>query len=91
MSFETISSFVCGDCLMAIANGDYTGLDYYYSPDEADLRVEEINAGISRLSEENGYIMTGDGENDLTLSYKPCDCCGADLDGERHEVLQFES
>lgn len=79
---------VCVDCLMAIANDDYSGLDYYYDEAEAETRMAEIKEGIWSLSEEGKYhLAVGDDEG---FSWSGCDCCGSDLGGERHGIHLIE-
>jgi hypothetical protein len=63
---------VCGDCLIAIANDDYSGMD-----DETEARVR---AGIEHLSTK-GYITLGGDE--LGFQHSRCECCGA-LPGDRY-------
>ena len=70
---------VCGDCLQAIANDDYTGLDYHYSPEEAKQREAEIRAGIESLG---GYAVVGEAAG---FHWRGCDCCGSDLGGDKWE------
>lgn len=74
------SFMVCIDCIMAIVNDDYTGLDYHYSEQESNQRMKAIQDGISNTE---GQIVTGDELND-TFSHKPCDCCGSNLAGTRY-------
>jgi hypothetical protein len=76
---------VCPECLQAIVNDDYSSLDYYYEPDEADKRELEIKAGIKEV---DGYICgAGDSEKDDDFSMNPCDCCGNRLHGARHHCV----
>ncbi|WMC09545.1 hypothetical protein PU634_10495 [Oceanimonas pelagia] len=78
--------YVCVDCLMAIANNDYSGLDYHYGPEEAERRMEEINAGLAEL----GWVSLGDQDLDKEFDNQPCDCCG-DIDaGARHHCYVEE-
>ena len=75
---------VCADCIQVIANGDYSGLDYYYSHDAAAARVIEIDNGIKECG---GYPMVGDSEKDEEFSTCDCDCCGSPLAGSRHHCV----
>ncbi len=75
---------VCEDCLMPIMYGDFTGLDYYYSPEEADARADEIEAGMDRLSE-RGALVNSD-LHGAEFSKFPCQCCGSKLHGRRHAI-----
>lgn len=74
---------VCTDCIMVIANGDYSGLDFY---DDADDRAAEVDAGLDKLSE-SGAVTAGDSEHDREFSSRPCDCCGTLLAGHRHHCI----
>lgn len=79
---------VCVDCLMAIANDDYSGLDYHYDEAKAEKRMEEIQTGIWSLSDEGKYhLAVGEDEG---FSWSGCDCCGSGLGGERHGVYLIE-
>lgn len=75
---------VCTDCLMAIANDDYTGLDYHYNDAEAEQRMNDIKAGIDNAG---GHIALGDSENDAEFSISACDCCSSSLAGSRHHCV----
>jgi len=76
--------WLCDDCLFAAVNDDYSGLDMHYSPEEAETRMQEIQAGLKEL----GWLTpdfdseTGEGIDDF--SSRRCDCCGSNLAGERH-------
>lgn len=70
---------VCEDCVQAIANDDYSGLDYHYSEPESTQRMEAIQAGIAGLG---GYAVIGD---EAGFSHRGCGCCGSNLGGNRHE------
>lgn len=70
----------CTYCTMVAVNGDYTGLDYHYSADEAEKRAQEIDAGLAALG---GHVCY-DGSKDLDeFSARRCDCCGTHLAGRR--------
>ena len=75
---------VCTDCLMAIANGDTSGLDFHYSPSDATRRLDEIHAGMAAAG---GSIVCGDSERDEEFSTRDCDCCGCGLAGSRHHCV----
>jgi hypothetical protein len=77
---ELTDILVCEDCLQAIANDDYTGLDHHYRLDEADQRMAEIKAGLARL----GQVYTGDHRRDQEFSQARCDCCGLARAGRRY-------
>lgn len=65
MKVKDDNLWLCQDCLQVAVNADYTGLQYYYSEEEADKREQEINEGLERLGkylvphfnteEETGY------------------------------------
>jgi len=77
---------VCGDCLQAIVNDDYTGLDYHYTAEEVEQRIKAIQDGIKAVK---GHIVCGDEEPE-TFSIRPCECCGCGLAGERYQCVVFE-
>lgn len=76
---------VCTDCIMAIANDDYTGLDYHYDEDEANQRMDEINQGMKALGPN---IVCMNVEPD-SFDVSPCDCCSSKLAGERHYIADI--
>ena len=73
----------CADCLMAACNGDYSSFD--------DAQIEAAKKGLKRLGP---YVVpafdseTGEGITEFSRS--PCDCCGSDLAGSRHEFAVLE-
>ena len=70
----------CVDCLHAIVNNDYTGLDYYLEEPQSTERMNHIKDCISKLP--GNPVYTG---NDDEFSRLPCECCGEKLHGERYE------
>jgi hypothetical protein len=73
---------------MIAVNGDATGLDYHYSPEEASKRLAAIEAGLDALG---SYLVpdfdseTGDGiEEFMRAPVFGCACCGSHLAGEFH-------
>ncbi len=77
--------WLCEDCLHIAVNGDASGFDYYYKPDEAAARLAAIEAGLNELGP---YLVpdfdsdTGDGYEEF--AWRACDCCGTRLGGSRH-------
>ena len=69
----------CEDCTMVAVNGDYTGLDYHYSGDEAEKKAKEIDAGLAAL----GAVYYDDSRESDEFSARRCDCCGSALAGRR--------
>lgn len=61
----------CDDCVIAIANDDYTGM--------SDERAAEVSFAIASINE---YLIIGD---DLGFCWQGCDVCGG-LAGNMHEV-----
>jgi hypothetical protein len=78
------SFMVCGDCLMAIVNGDFTGLDHYLDEPVATIRMEHIKQSIQ---DTEGHIVLGNSEEDLEFSPSPCDCCRERSAGSRHHCV----
>ena len=76
---------VCDDCIMAIANDDYSGLDYYLSEDESLQRMEQIKQGMAALGQ-NIVCMNDEPDEFSVVS---CDCCGDHLAGRRHYVADI--
>ena len=73
---------VCVDCLMVIANSDYSGLAI--DPETEDQRTKDINDGFESI---DGHICCGDSERDQEFSWSDCDCCGSSLGGSRHHCV----
>lgn len=84
---EAYDCYVCQDCLMFIANGDLSGLDYALSKEDADEKEQAIKEGIELEANAGGYYAAGDSERDHEFSRWPCDCCGEMLAGSRHHAV----
>lgn len=69
----------CEDCTIIAVNGDYTGLDYHYSEEDAAKRKQEIDAGLAAL----GAVYYDDSRESDEFSARRCDCCGSALAGRR--------
>lgn len=72
---------VCVDCLMVIANGDYSGLALHPAEDQ---RIEAINRGLDNAG---GYVTVGDSEHDEEFSHRGCDNCNSGLAGSLHHCV----
>lgn len=73
--------WVCDDCVQAIANDDYTGIDYLAEPgNEAmvEARKNQVRAGIENF-DLGGSLLDETNE----FSRGACDCCGTKLAGRR--------
>ena len=76
---------VCTDCIMAIANDDYSGLNYYLdSQDSIEKRIAEIQNGMRAAG---GTICPGDLDRNEEFSTRACDCCGCTLAALRHHCV----
>lgn len=69
---------VCEDCLIAIANDDYSGM----SEDQEKATRE----GIEYLTKEYGYLIPDGAE--YGFSHRRCECCDG-LPGDRYRVISF--
>ena len=65
----------CVDCVVAIANDDYTGMD--------NEREAEVRAAL----EKHEYAYGGE---ELGFSWAPCGVCGSRLGGDRTQVFEVE-
>ena len=70
--------YVCVDCLMAIVNDDYTGID-------DEQRYQEVKQGVERFGN-HAYI---DGHDD-EFNVNPCACCGTPLAGQRFAMEEIK-
>ena len=77
---------VCMDCIHAIVNDDFTGLQYSHDEENADRREKEIRDGIQKLSQ-IGYICLDETRDMDEFSVKPCECCGERLAGTREYLV----
>lgn len=66
---------VCTDCLFFIANGDLP---------ENEHDATRVVAGVESFAP--GYV-TPSGEGEGEFSWRPCDCCGSKLGGDRHDAV----
>lgn len=67
---------VCGDCLAAIANDDYSGMD--------DKQEKATKEGIDCLVKEYGHLIADGAE--YGFSNHRCECCDG-LPGDRYRVI----
>lgn len=88
--------WVCQDCLMFIANGDLTGLDYSPGGKEADERAAAIIAGAEEWGARERHVHADSSEEtDRDFSSRACDYChdkgpGAGA-GSRHKCIALVS
>ena len=85
MTVEVIKGgLLCEDCVLAIANDDFSGLDYAYDdPEDSAARQEEIMDGITAIHRAGMVPVVGE---DVGFSCSGCDCCGSGDAGNRHEL-----
>lgn len=70
---------VCGDCLIAEANGDYSGM--------GDGLAKTVEASLDRLHEEYQQVIADGAE--YGFLHSNCECCGA-LAGNRFRLIAFK-
>lgn len=66
---------VCSNCLIAVANADYSGMD--------DEEEYDVKAGLESLEEHGPAIADG---AELGFRWADCECCGAKA-GDRYRLL----
>jgi hypothetical protein len=62
----------CSDCVIAIANDDYSGM--------SDIQAELTRDGIDRIGR---YLIV---QEEYGFSWRGCDVCGVQLGGDKHVV-----
>lgn len=77
---DVLELLVCVDCLMAIANDDYTGMDL--------TRETAVRTGLQRWSNDGFSLACGDDTH--AFSSHRCDVCLTDLAGSRHQVSALD-
>ena len=77
--------WLCLDCMEIAVNGDATSLDYYYSPEEAQARLDLIEANMPPNLVPDFDEDSGEDE----FSRMPCDCCDTHLEGSRYRFVQL--
>lgn len=70
---------VCQDCLMALANDDYSGIS-------DDARVDAVKLGVVRLG--CHAVAVGD---EYGFRRSPCECCQDCDPGERYSAAVLAS
>lgn len=80
------NEYVCIDCGMLIANGDYP----------EDMSDEDFENWLARVEADEkaypgAYHMMGSPDMDKDFSTDPCDCCGTTLAGSRMHVKRAMS
>ncbi len=83
---------LCDECVMIAVNGDASGLDYSYAPEEVARMLVKIEEGLTAL----GPRLVPDfdsesGKGIRELTNRPCACCGTHLAGRRHEFAVLGS
>ena len=71
---DVLTIHACTDCMVAVANDDFTGMDLE--------RETAVRAGIRRWNTD-GFLLTPDG-TELRFSGTPCEVCLSPLAGDRH-------
>src|SRR4051812_23875003 len=71
MTYIKLNGGACSDCIQAIANDDYSGID--------DATEALVRRGIERIGQ---HLIVGEEQG---FSWMPCAVCGG-LAGDRHEV-----
>ena len=86
MTIKQTTIPVCGDC-HTYSTGDLSSFDYYYTEEESEQRIADIEKSMDELLEEhpNSWITAGDKIDDFSIH--SCRCCGSQLHGERYELL----
>lgn len=69
-------AWLCSDCTIVAANGDYSGI-------ESDERIAEVDAGLEALGEISANWDSETDEGIEEFSWRPCDACGSSLGGDR--------
>lgn len=77
-SHEHIPGSVCVDCLMAIANGDTSGIE--------DLGAWSAAVDATNATENGRYDVLPVGD-ETYFSSSRCDYCSGTLAGDRHDVV----
>lgn len=88
-TFCYTSVMVCSDCHIPVVQGDFTALDFHYQGDEADQRMNEIEAGIASLTEDIGFLSAGEEQEEFSVD--SCACCGSPEAGPRFEIIGTET
>jgi hypothetical protein len=79
---------VSEDVFIYVANGDLTGISYFYNSDEAEIRAREIEKAVEKIVKELGaYLIPGSEENEIEFSTLPDEITGDTLAGKRYEVI----
>lgn len=71
----TFEGYACKDCMIAIANNDYSGMDSEV--------CRSVDKSIRYLEQKYGYPIIGD---NLGFMHCGCDCCGSKLHGDKYEL-----
>ena len=74
---------VCTDCLMAIANGDTSGID--------DVATWEIDVAQRNSTDNGRYNVVPMSDGEPYFSSCMCDYCGTRLAGDRHDVVYLDN
>lgn len=86
--------WLCVECMTIAVNGDASGLDYSYGPEEAAARLVTIETGLARLGPHlvTHWDDSEDEDNDdgkeeeigAWVTRQPCACCRDHHHGSRY-------
>lgn len=68
----------CTDCLMAIANGDFSGMD--------DATEKRVRTALDEWGKRGTLVPSGDEDEEEHFSWSACDICDSGLGGNRSKV-----
>jgi len=79
---DALLLMTCSDCLIGVANADYSGMDLE--------RETAVRIGIARWNNDGFWLAPGDGTDDHTFSRSSCDVCLTPLAGSRHQMWAMD-
>ena len=79
---DALVLMTCSDCLIGVANADYTGMDL--------KRETAVRIGIARWNNDGFWLAPGDGTDDDPFSWSSCDVCLTPLAGFRHQMWAMD-
>lgn len=78
----------CSDCLLYVANGDENPTSDIngWSAETVNERWEGYSLGVGW---KDSADHEGNVNDDLGFSWRPCDCCGSKLGGDRFKLYAY--
>ncbi|WP_437884511.1 hypothetical protein [Pseudomonas sp. LRF_L74] len=81
--------WLCDDCLLAEAYGDFTALSFSLPEHEVDQCIQQIESALKELMPFSADFDSESGWGIDEFSRSPCGCCNSLSHGRRHRFVRL--